>query len=192
MKINTKQNIIFFLAIFLQYLLIIFIFNPKVIKPFDSLLIHSIESNNVEMFKSLLKKKSWVSKTNNLSKSVSGATPLSIAISKREIFFVKELLEYGADPNGRSDIDDEPEIISAVDRIAFAKNEEKEKSLNILKLLIEKGANVNLRNDAGKTALHWASRFLLLDTIKILIDNGAIANVVDDCSFTPLSEGIFQ
>ncbi len=59
-----------------------------------------------------------------------------------------------------------------------------------MNLLIEKGANVNLRDNTGRTALHVAARFLLLDAMEILINNGSMANIVDNCSFTPLSEGI--
>lgn len=190
MKDKDIKNTIISIGIILQYLFIIFLFFPNIIKPTDSSLIRSIHKNDVETFKYLINKKSWINKKINLSRSISGSTPLRIAIMKKNLFFVKEMLDYGADPNGRSDIDDRPEIITAVNSIFYSKNEDKEESLKILKLLIERGANVNSRESTGGTPLHLASRFLMLDAIKILINKGAIANIVDNCSFTPLSEGI--
>ena len=49
-------------------------------------------------------------------------------------------------------------------------------SLDIAKLLIEKGANVNVRSPSGKTALWWAARYDHLELAELLIEKGADVN----------------
>jgi ankyrin repeat protein len=45
--------------------------------------------------------------------------------------------------------------------------------LEIMKLLIFHGADVNSKNDSGNTPLIWASKFGYLEIVKLLIDNNA-------------------
>lgn len=47
---------------------------------------------------------------------------------------------------------------------------------DIVKLLIEKGANVNHRTDNGFTAIIWAAERGHLDIVKLLVENGADIN----------------
>eukprot|EP00919_Chromeraceae_sp_WS-2016_P057609 GHVR01136574.1.p1 GENE.GHVR01136574.1~~GHVR01136574.1.p1 ORF type:complete len:134 (-),score=15.97 GHVR01136574.1:352-753(-) len=48
-----------------------------------------------------------------------------------------------------------------------------------MKLLIEKGADVNEMDTYGKTALFWACEHDKLDLVKLLIENGADINHKD-------------
>ena len=62
-------------------------------------------------------------------------------------------------------------------------------SIEIIKLIIEKGANVKFQNEEGNTALHIASRYAKIDgidKIKLLLDNGADINAKDTQGHTPL------
>ncbi|CAJ0546402.1 Ff.00g098750.m01.CDS01 [Fusarium sp. VM40] len=52
-------------------------------------------------------------------------------------------------------------------------------SETVLKLIISKDADVNLKNSAGQTALHFVSSKKNLDIGRILIDNGASTRVRD-------------
>jgi len=54
----------------------------------------------------------------------------------------------------------------------------------MVKYLIEKGANVNLQDDEGKTALLWASSNSLPNA-KILVANGADVNIAANDGMTP-------
>lgn len=55
---------------------------------------------------------------------------------------------------------------------------------SLLKILIQKGANVNLKDGNGSSALHYA--LLDLETVKILLANGADVNALDRMGRTPL------
>ncbi|GJQ80549.1 hypothetical protein Trydic_g19954 [Trypoxylus dichotomus] len=59
-------------------------------------------------------------------------------------------------------------------------------SENIVKLLLQKGANVNLANFCGETSLFSALYGRRLDTIKLLLENGADINVQNERGYTPL------
>lgn len=51
------------------------------------------------------------------------------------------------------------------------------KRLDIMKLLIEKGANVNAQNKFGKTALMYAIQYGNLDAVKMLVEHKADVNL---------------
>eukprot|EP00919_Chromeraceae_sp_WS-2016_P057608 GHVR01136572.1.p1 GENE.GHVR01136572.1~~GHVR01136572.1.p1 ORF type:complete len:140 (-),score=16.10 GHVR01136572.1:176-595(-) len=55
-----------------------------------------------------------------------------------------------------------------------------------MKLLIEKGADVNEIDTYGRTALFWACEHGELDLVKLLIENGADINHKDKKRETPL------
>ena len=58
--------------------------------------------------------------------------------------------------------------------------------MSILKLLIEKGADVNVQTDCGKTALHFAVSNQFTDCSRLLIDAGCDGNFQDLNGNTPL------
>ena len=58
--------------------------------------------------------------------------------------------------------------------------------LEIVKLLIEKGADVNVKNEDGKTALTLASRYGHLEVVKYLVENGADVNSKENDGDTAL------
>ncbi len=58
--------------------------------------------------------------------------------------------------------------------------------IEILKLLIENGSDVNAQNNDGNTPLHCAARKGELDIVKLLIANGADVNAQNKKNITPL------
>ena len=58
--------------------------------------------------------------------------------------------------------------------------------LEVARLLIQKGANVNCQNNWKSTPLHMASRNGDLEVPKLLIQKGAYVNFQDNCKNTPL------
>ncbi len=57
----------------------------------------------------------------------------------------------------------------------------------IVKLLLDYGANINLRNREGNTPLHLAARNGNLSTVKLLLARGANATIVNRDGQTPLA-----
>ena len=55
-----------------------------------------------------------------------------------------------------------------------------------VKRLIEAGANVNVVDKDGETALLWASFWRCSNVVKILIEAGADVNAVDNFRYTAL------
>lgn len=64
----------------------------------------------------------------------------------------------------------------------------KDLSLEIAKLSIAHGADINVRNNKGETALMWAIRLRYLEIVKLLLDNGANINTQDNNGGTALMQ----
>jgi ankyrin repeat protein len=109
-----------------------------------------------------------------------GHTPLHNAVTfcqicKPEIIYM--LLEHGAD-------------IDAVDKKGMTPIQYVSNQPETVKLLISKGANVNIQNASGATLLHSASGRGDSDLVKILLSNGAKPNIRDNNGKTPLDIAI--
>ena len=57
---------------------------------------------------------------------------------------------------------------------------------NVVEFLLNKGAEVNARNDDGATALHWACYKGYLESARLLLDHGAALEAKDEDNETPL------
>jgi ankyrin repeat protein len=57
--------------------------------------------------------------------------------------------------------------------------------IDIVKVLVQHGANVNSRSKHKESVVHLAIRNSYTDIVKILVDNGASIDVRDDSSATP-------
>ncbi|KAK1991098.1 putative histone-lysine N-methyltransferase, H3 lysine-9 specific, partial [Colletotrichum falcatum] len=58
--------------------------------------------------------------------------------------------------------------------------------LEVVKLLVDKGADVTVSNENGWTPLNAASSNGYLEVVKLLVDKGADITVPNDNGWTPL------
>jgi len=101
--------------------------------------------------------------------------PLENAILAGDIKQVRSYLESGTDPN--QPIPGDPSYPLHYAAHSFA---------NIIQLLIDHGANVNVKDQNGKTPLHIAAVVPYMEGMQVLIEHGANVNAVDDNGKTPL------
>ncbi|MHC1760154.1 MAG: ankyrin repeat domain-containing protein [Negativicutes bacterium] len=105
---------------------------------------------------------------------------LATAISERRLDIIEMLLNAGADPNlsfdGEILKDHKIYDIHGVTIAFWAVRADEPIDLNILKLLIGKGANINIADSMGNTPLITACELGKLESVKILLANGANPN----------------
>lgn len=63
-------------------------------------------------------------------------------------------------------------------------------SLELVRLLVEQGADIHARNCCSKTPLHAAAGKGLSDTVNFLLDQGAHVNAADDAGYSPLFDAL--
>lgn len=86
------------------------------------------------------------------------STPLTVAVGKGDLAFIKKLIEYGADVNETSE-DLSPLMIAA-----------RYNKVEILNVLLANGANPFAKNEKGFTALKYAELSNAKEAIAILKD----------------------
>lgn len=129
-----------------------------------------------------------------------GNTALIYTCKKGHIVVVKLLIEYGADQTivnkkGYSALDlalfswsHESDLDIYEDFLDYTKNHKDlwKKGLEIAKLLIDNGADLNYQDKFGITYLMYALACFHNDTVQFLIDNGANINAKDNNGNTAL------
>jgi uncharacterized protein len=134
--------------------------------------------------------------------SITGLTPLQRAASEADLEVMRLLLDAGADPNrvtpaaeGLYAGDRDAawggnlallEAARAAPRKLAYRSVGPRDSFEAVKLLLDKGADVNRADLAGVTVLHVAAREGELDLIKLLVDRGAKLDRKDEYDKTPL------
>jgi ankyrin repeat protein len=104
-----------------------------------------------------------------------GATPLLRAALCGDLTVVKMLLEHGADPLIPTFDHTTPLMVAS--GVGWAdgllREYSEDETLQVVKLLLDRGSNVNLANDHGITALHGAGYKGANKVIQLLVDHGA-------------------
>ena len=161
-------------------------------------LIAACENSKISIIRILLEKKASV---NVFAKN--GETPLLISIKKGDTNIIRLLVEKGADINvydssGRTPLIAAVEAGSETDAVFLLSNgadvnrkssrgtaplfsalTDSPKHLKLISLLSAKGANLNIRDNSGRTALMIACEQGYRRTAEILIKNGADSKIKD-------------
>ncbi|ETM42032.1 hypothetical protein L914_12248 [Phytophthora nicotianae] len=124
-------------------------------------------------------------------------TPLHMAVSKARLGMAKLLLEEGQADVDATDFQGNTALLllaamtsSDLDENVSDSEEEEEESvqLQMAKLLIEYGADVNAANTVTATPLHQAMRRYDFDLVDVLLANGADVNQRNRFGDTPLHQ----
>ena len=107
-------------------------------------------------------------------------------IGKMKAKLVKENLGNVLKPKSKEDIIKELSNLSQEEKNEKLLDASDEGILNIVKLLIKLGADINAKNYDGNTPLIFASANGYLDIVKLLIENGADINVKNKRKHTAL------
>jgi len=109
-----------------------------------------------------------------------GWTPLTHAAYHDAYQAAVHLIDHGAD------VDDNTERDTPLTLAA------KSGRLDMVKLLVGAGADVNARGHAGRTALHEAASYYHVSTVEALLASGANANLLDDDGTLPADLAIWD
>lgn len=136
---------------------------------------HVIESQNVDLLKLFLSK---IESVNDKDLNGNGLSPLRYAVQWGNSKVVKLLLDSDA-------------WVHAYPQEKTVLHESvKTGSVDIVKLLLAAGADINVDDDSGDTPLHMAIDSENVNILKLLIDSGANVNAKNEDSDTPLHTAI--
>ena len=116
--------------------------------------------------------------------TASGKSPLMLAAMYGHKNVISALLNAGADPNlaGDEEYDEGMTALMYIASSFFASNR-----AEVIKFLVEHGANVDIQNDKGKTALMLAGENT--DAVRALIEMGANLDLRDNEGNTAMMSG---
>ncbi|ALA62383.1 ankyrin repeat family protein [Turkeypox virus] len=110
-------------------------------------------------------------------------TPIYYAIRNMNMVLVKLLLGNNANVKQESEYHTRPYLNTLIDNNCDSE---------IVKLFIEKGVSINIKDDLGRTPLHCSVNTGRYDITSLLIDLGANINAVDSILGTPLHYSIIN
>jgi ankyrin repeat protein len=109
--------------------------------------------------------------------------PIHSAARMRDVQAIRQELHAGVDVdvvNGRAANGD-----GGNTALWFAAQGPRPNGVDVARVLIEAGADVNRRCEHGRTALHMAAAWGHADVAKMLLENGADPTIVDEVGMTP-------
>jgi ankyrin len=109
--------------------------------------------------------------------------PIHSAARMRDVPVVRQELAAGVDVdvvNGRAENGD-----GGNTALWFAAQGPWPNGVDVARVLIEAGADINKQCEHGRTALHMAAAWGHADVVRLLLDNGADPTVADEEGMTP-------
>ena len=110
-----------------------------------------------------------------------GMSALAMACQNNYTDIINYLLELGADVNAHSKG-------KPIDRTALMAACSNDGHPAIVRLLVERGAEVNTKGERGFTALHWAAMHGDVESVKYLLSKGANPNAKNQYGLTAFEE----
>ena len=104
------------------------------------------------------------------------ANNIWISAKKGDIESIKEHIAFGTDLNSKGSSRDETALIIAACNGHY----------EVVKLLVNEGADLNIQNDEGVTAQFCAVFFGQLEIVQILSDSGADPNIINSLDLTAM------
>ncbi len=117
-----------------------------------------------------------------------GATPLFLAVKASDTAMTRLLLDHGADPALGNDENTTPLLVAA--GIGYIEGQiiaSEEKAFEAVRMLVERGEDVNTTNDKNETALHGAAYRGANSIALYLIDRGARLDIEDELGRMPVT-----
>jgi len=103
---------------------------------------------------------------------------LFMAIRDGNFNLVETIIKSGIDANGKDDADSRSFLMLACS-MSNSDDEFNNKYVEIAKMLIDAGANLDEQDKDGYTALNWAAYGRNINAVKLLIESGANWNLED-------------
>jgi ankyrin repeat protein len=151
----------------------------------DTALISAVRRNDVGMVALLLEHGARVEQPNR-----SGDTPALLAVRSGETAVVRQLLQHGLDPNVTSF---PPRINYLLTRLAKGEGlppllieAVQTGHAEVVKVLLEAGANPDIQDGQGRTALYWAAAANQMDMVRLLVAHRADRDIRDRFGATAL------
>ena len=117
-----------------------------------------------------------------------GATPLFLAVKASDTAMTRLLLDHGADPAIGNDENTTPLLVAA--GIGYIEGQiiaSEERAFEAVRMLVERGEDVNTTNVKNETALHGAAYRGANSIALYLIDHGARLDIEDDLGRMPVT-----
>ena len=111
------------------------------------------------------------------------SSPLHIALASEQFDIARLLLVNGADPNAKMSNGIEPLFLICDSYYKHASNG---KDLDVVKLMVQRGADIHVRDPKQRTILHCAIMHKKHDIVKYILMLGCDVNDVDENGETPL------
>ena len=117
-----------------------------------------------------------------------GATPLFLAVKASDTEMMRLVLDHGAEPSTGNDERTTPLLVAA--GIGYIEGQilaSEEKAFDAVRMLVERGEDVNTTNDKNETALHGAAYRGANSIALYLIDRGARLDIADELGRMPVT-----
>jgi ankyrin repeat protein len=135
----------------------------------DILLQNGVNADDIVLARRSIKTKEW------------GQTVLWESASKGHRKLLELMMDFGTDVNGVVEVPENMNAkITLLHRVTFCGQ------LEVIRLLVERKADINIRNSNKDTALHFAAESGGVEIIQLLVDKGMSVNLTNTRGDTPL------